>query len=303
MKLWQARLGLLVIAIIWAFGYIATADSLNYMKITQMQVFRFGISVLILVIIFYKRVFQMNKRALFYGSILGVVFFIGMTLHSVALEYTSVSRNAFIIIFNIVFVPILMRIFFKVKIQRYYIYGLITMLFGFVFLIFGVDIFNLKESIIALRSELTLNFGDLLTFISAFIFAVHIVLIGHFVSKEDPIKLVVVQITWAGIFSFIYSIIMNDPIFSIDSTILIPALPAIIYLGVSGSIGFAGQLVLQQYMPSSNVAVIFSTEALFAALFSITLGFEPFTSSLLIGAILITFGLIWTETGFKFKEK
>lgn len=303
MKLWQARIGLIVVAIIWAFGYIATLDSLNHMNITQMQVFRFSISVLLLIVIFFKRIKAMNLRALLYGSVLGIVFFLAITLHSVALEYTSVSRNAFIVITNIIFVPILMKMFFKVKIQRHYIYGVLTMLVGFLFLIFGLDIFNIKESLYTLKSELNLNFGDLLTFISAFIFSVHIVLIGHFVSKEDPIKLVVVQLAWAAILSFIYSIIMKDPIFSIGSGVLIAALPAILYLGIGGAFGFAGQQVLQQHMPTSNVAIIFSSESLFATIFSVALGFEPFTSSLLIGAILITFGIIWTETGFNFKNK
>lgn len=302
MKMWQARVGLLFVAIIWAFGYIATLDTLNYMSITQMQVFRFGLSVLLLVIVFHKRLRTINKRAVIYGIILGVVFFVSMTMHSVALEYTTVSKNAFIVILNIVIVPIIMYFAFKVKIQKYYIYGVMTMILGFGFLIFGIDIFNLGYSLQNLGSQMSLNFGDLLTFISAFIFALQIVLIGYFVTKEDPIQLVTIQLLCACVFSYLYSLVVKDPVFSMDSALIIGALPSIVFLGIAGAFGFAGQLVLQQYMPSSNVAIIFSTESLFATLFSVALGLEPFTSALLIGTVLITLGIIWTETGFNFKN-
>ncbi|MDF9867628.1 drug/metabolite transporter (DMT)-like permease [Bacilli bacterium PM5-3] len=305
MKLWQARASLLIVALIWAFGYIATAETLKYISVTQMQVVRFAISVILLCIVFRKRLKLMNKRTVIYGICLGLVFFVSMTIHSVALETTTVSKNAFLVVLNVVFVPLIMYVVFKVKIKWYFVSGLITMIIGFFILVFNIDIFNLASSLASLQGQSTLVLGDYLTIFAAFVFAMQIVMIGYFVTKEDPINLVIIQLSCACIFSLIYCIINKEaiPFISLDSNLLASAFPAIAYLGISGCFAFAGQLIIQQYVPASNVALIFSTESMFASVFSVLLGLEPFTSGLLVGAIVITTGIIWAETGFKFNSE
>lgn len=305
MKMWQARVGLLIVALIWAYGYIATAETLKFMSVTQMQVLRFSISVILLCLVFHKRLKKISMKTLVYGVSLGIVFFASMTIHSAALETTTVSKNAFLVVLNVVFVPIIMYFIFKVKIKPYFAFGVLTTLLGFFVLVFNVDILNLGASLASLRSEANLVLGDYLTILAAFIFAVQIVMIGHFVTRDDPINLVIIQLACAAIFSIIFCLINNEPIpiIQMDSEVLMSALPAILYLGCSGCFAFAGQLVIQKYVPASNTAVIFSTESLFAAVFSVFLGLEPFTNGLLVGAIVITIGIIWAETGFKFDEK
>ena len=305
MKLWQARVGLLIIALIWAYGYIATAESIKFMSVTQMQVVRFAITTILLSVVFWKRLIKINKRTVLFGICLGIVFFGSMTIHSVALETTTVSKNAFLVVLNVAFVPLIMYALFKVKIRYYFVLGVITMVLGFFILVFNIDIFNLSSSLAAVEGLDKLVLGDYLTLLAALTFAIQIVMIGYFVTKEDPINLVIIQIGVSFILTLTYCLIFNEPIplITMDNQDLLNALLPILYLGISGCFAFAGQVVVQKYVPASNVALIFSTESMFAAFFSVFLGMEPFTIGLLIGAIVITLGIVWAETGFKFKEE
>lgn len=63
----------------------------------------------------------------------------------------------------------------------------------------------------------------------------------------------------------------------------------VIVLGILSS--FAGQtlqIVAQRYTNPTPAGLILMTEAFFGSLFSVMLGFEPFTMNLLIGGGLIT---------------
>lgn len=302
MKLWQARLGLLIVALIWGMGYIATDESIKHVSVFQMQVFRFGISAIILIIVFYKQMKKIRLRAIIFGVLLGIVFFGAMTLHSAALETTTVSKNAFLVVLNIIFVPIIMYMFFKVKVHKYYFYGVITMLIGFFILIF-INFNNLAASFSDIANQAHLVLGDYLTILASVVFSIQIVMIGLFVQKENAIILVTIQLLTTAIISLIYCLVIGDSVLIVGQPEFQAAFPAILFLGVAGCVSFGGQIYIQKFLDASDVSVIFSTESLFAALFSVMLGLEPLTMNLAIGAIIITIGIIWAETGFNFKRK
>ncbi|MDR1781970.1 MAG: DMT family transporter [Bacilli bacterium] len=304
MSKFKVRLGLLFVAIIWAYGYIATADALEIMNATQMQFLRFFLATLLLCIIFFKKLKLVKKTTIIYGTLIGLVFFIGMTMHTAALATTTVSKNSFLVVTNAVFTPILAFILFREKIKSYLIPGLIIMLIGFFILVFKIDFFNLTSSLSNLKTQSNFVLGDYLTLFSAIFFALQIVLISKYVKSEDPILLVIFQLGSTCIFSLIYCLINKDsiPLITMDNNLLKSCIPAIIYLAFGSCIGFCLQQIFQKYATSTETSLIFSTESLFATIFSVFLGYEFFGSFLVIGGILITLGIICAETGFKFKE-
>ncbi|MDR3215087.1 MAG: DMT family transporter [Bacilli bacterium] len=305
MSKWQARFGLLLVAIIWAYGYIATDQSLRVMNIAQMQVLRFLIASVLLLVIFHKKLKLITRRTVIYGLGLGVLFFFGMSIHSYALTITTVSKNAFLVVTNVVFVPIILYIIFKTKFKLHLFVGIATMIIGFMFLVFKIDLFNLAASLENLKDLSNLNFGDYLTLLAAIIFASQIILIGYSSKKEDPILLNIFQMVIAFILSLIHCLVqgISIPLINMPNEQIMRVIIPIIYLGVAGCIGFTAQIIFQKYLSSSDSSLIFSTESLFAACFSVVLGLEAFSSSLLLGGILITIGIVYGETGFKFKEK
>ncbi|MDF9867627.1 drug/metabolite transporter (DMT)-like permease [Bacilli bacterium PM5-3] len=304
MKTWQANICLVIVAMIWGAGFVATEQALKFLEPLQMQIFRFGIAALIVTVVFFKRLKNASKQSIIYGSIIGLVFFIAMTFQTFGLTDTTVPKNAFITVTNVVWVPLISFIIFKIKPKAYLLYGIIVMLVGFFFLIFEVDIFNLSSSLASLSSQMNVTFGDFLTLICAIAFAAHIILGGRFVKDEDPITILIFQLYVSTILSIVLSCFMEGSPLNIEPSNLVSALPSLTFMAVFSSvISFALQLIAQQYVPAANTAVICSTESLFASIFAVLLGSVPLTSSLVISSFVITIGIIWAETGFKFKEE
>lgn len=299
----KAEFGLLMVAFMWAFGFLATDHSIKFITVMQMQVFRFLIAAVALFIIFHKTLLQINKKTVVKGLILGVVFFAAITFLNKGLETTTISKNAFITITQVLFVPLILRIAFKVKISKDLVYGLMIMIIGFFILIFKVDLFNISHSLVSLKEQSHFVIGDLYTLISGFLFALQIVLSGFFVKRENPINLSTIQLFSAGIFSLIACFILKENILSIEISDLKSALPSLVLLGLSGAFAYAGQIVFQKDVGASKVSIFLSVESLFATILSIIAGVEIFSSALIIGGIIITLGIIIAETGFGFLSK
>jgi drug/metabolite transporter (DMT)-like permease len=302
-KIWKANILLVIVTMIWGMGFVATDEALRFLPPMEMQIFRFGIAALIMMIIFNKKLRQASKKAIIYGAIIGIIFFLAMTLQTFGLKDSTVPKNAFLTVTNVVFVPIIGLILYKLKPKNYLWYGIIVMLVGFFFLLFQFDIFNINNSLNNLKSQSYITFGDFLSLLCGIGFAFHFICAEKFVKDEDPIIIVMFQLIVSTILSIILAFVMNENPLAIDGTNFIKAVPALLYMAIFSSIiSFVLQLTAQKYVPASNTAIICTLESVFAALFSVLLGRTDLTLSLIMGGILITIGIIWAETGFNFKE-
>lgn len=304
MKTWQANILLLITAMIWGISFVATEEILKYLSPLHMQVYRFGIASVVASIVFYKKLKNVNKKVIIYGFIIGSVYFLGMSLQTFGLQDTTVPKNAFITVTNVIWVPIVGLVLFKIRPKAHYFIGLAIIIIGFFILLFQVDIFNLTNSLHTLADQMNITFGDFLTLLCSFAFAAHIILSGRFVKSEDPILILLFQLYISTILSFLASLFMDKPITSIPFEMITLSLPSLFVLAILSSIvSYAFQLIAQQYVPANNASVLMSLESLFATLFAVLLGSILFSSSIALASIIITFGIIMAETGFKFKGK
>lgn len=303
MKVWQANTLILFAAIFFGLGFVATDVSIQYMSPLQMQAIRFCLSSLICLVIFYKKWTKASKASIIKGCLIGVAYFFAITAQNYGLESTTVPKNAFITVTNMAWVPLIGWLLFKKKPAAHIWYGIILMLIGFAFLIFDIDIFNLEHSLANLESQMNLTFGDFLTLVCSFGFAIHLIISDLFVQDEDPITLLIFQLITSSVLSLVFTYLVDGSLTQIPLENFKAAFLPILFMAIFPTIcSFGFMLVAQQYVSASNVAIICSTESLFATLFAIILGNTPFASSLLIGGVIITIGIIWAETGFKFKQ-
>ncbi|WP_423364139.1 DMT family transporter [Mycoplasma sp. P36-A1] len=301
MKTYQANILLILAAMFWGMGFVATDVTNKYISPVQMQFMRFGIASIICMVLFRNKWLKVSKKSIIYGVLIGVAFFFAMTAQNYGLAQTTVPKNAFITITNVIWVPLIGWVLFKKKPPLHILKGVIVMLIGFFFLVFDIDIFNLSNSLTSLSSQLNLTFGDFLTLICAFGFAAQIILSDIFVKDEDPITLLIFQLLTSTVLSFIFSLIVDGNPLNIPMENLQPTILPIVFMAIFPTIiSFGAILVAQQYVSASNTAIICSTESLFATFFAIVLGSTPFSSGLIIGGIIITIGIIWAETGFNF---
>ncbi len=137
-----------------------------------------------------------------------------------------------------------------------------------------------------------LNLGDWLTLGCAFAFAVHIVFVGIFATRYDPIALTFWQVAVAGAVSLGALAAMEPP----HLTLTPWSITAILVTGLfATAFAFSVQMWAQRETPATHAAVIFSAEPLFATLFAYLLLGTVFTPRAWVGAGFVMVGLLLTQ--------
>jgi drug/metabolite transporter (DMT)-like permease len=295
----KAILALLLLSFVKSIGYSLNDFALKYIGVLQLQTIHFFVTALLMWIFFFKHVKQANSDVIKRGVLLGVIFFLGITFQTMGLETTTVSKNSFLTVLEVVFIAIISDIFFKQKNSKDFIVGIVIMFIGFFLLLFKIDFLNLSSSLLHLQNEANFVIGDFYTIICAFIFAIHIILAGRFVKKDDPLALVTIQMSVCAILNLGVSLVQRDSVFNLANhlnSVYLGLITAVI-LGIVGLYTFASQMHLQRFVSAATTAIILSTESLFATIIAIISGLEKLNIGMFLGGILITIGIIITQVG------
>lgn len=278
MSKYYGEIGLIITAIIWGSGFVATAVALTYYTPYQTMAIRFLVGGIILGIVFFNRLKKINMTMLRKGTFLGTILYISFALQTVGLQYTTPSKNAFITAVNVVIVPLIAFLFYRKRLNRAEVIGAILALIGIGFM--------------SLQISGTINLGDFLTFLCAIGFAFHIVYTAKFVKGEDPIQLTLVQLLTAAVIGFIVIAIKGELTMPFEPVALMPVL----YLGIfSTTIAYLLQTAGQKLVSETKAAIILSTEALWGTLFSVIILSELITLRMTIGAFLIIVAILISE--------
>lgn len=278
MSKYYGEIGLIITAIIWGSGFVATAVALTYYTPYQTMAIRFLVGGIILGIVFFNRLKKINMTMLRKGTFLGTILYISFALQTVGLQYTTPSKNAFITAVNVVIVPLIAFLFYRKRLNRAEVIGAILALIGIGFM--------------SLQISGTINLGDFLTFLCAIGFAFHIVYTAKFVKGEDPIQLTLVQLLTAAVIGFIVIAIKGELTMPFEPVALMPVL----YLGIfSTTIAYLLQTAGQKLVSETKAAIILSTEALWGTLFSVIILSELITLRMTIGALLIIVAILISE--------
>lgn len=283
MKKYIGEIGLTITAIIWGSGFVASAVALDFYTPYQILTGRFLIGVLLLSIVFHRKLRAIGKNTLLKGVILGTILYIAFALQTVGLQYTTPSKNAFLTAVNVVIVPFIGFFIYKRRIDMFELTGAFLAVVGI--------------ALLSLQFSGEVNIGDVLTLLCAFGFAFHIFYTARFVKEEDPIALTLIQMGTAALIGFGVMAGKGEMAFSFEFTALMP----LVYLGIfSTTIAYLLQTIAQKYVTETKAAIILSTEALWGTLFSILILSELLTVRMGFGAALILLAIIIAETKLQF---
>lgn len=276
-----ASAGLLMVTVVWGSAFVVMKNSIDVISPTYILAYRFTIAALGMILIFHKSVKTMTRKDIKYGSILGLFLFISYYFQTYGLKYTTASKNAFITTLYVIIVPFLHWLLNKHRPTR-------NNMFAAVIAVVGLALLSLK-------GDLTVNFGDFLTFICGFCFALHMVYIDRYTMCYDPIKLTVMQMASAAVFSWIIALVFEGPcrltVFA-DSGVLV----SILYLGlISSMLCFLLQTVGQKYLSANTSSILLSFESVFGLVFSVIFLKDEITVRMLIGCALMFAAAILAE--------
>ena len=113
----RADLLLLTVAIAWGVTFLMVQDAISTTPVYAFLFFRFALASILMFIISYRFLNELNKKTILYGVILGILLFSAFATQTFGLIYTKSSIVAFITGLNVICVPFLTYLFFKDKIK------------------------------------------------------------------------------------------------------------------------------------------------------------------------------------------
>lgn len=282
----HANFMLLIAAMIWGAGYIFSKLATNAnMQAGLINAIRGFIYAGLAFIFFHKAILKMTKIDLRIGLTAGFINFLGYQFQTWGLRFTTPSNNAFLTAIYVVIIPIIIWLIYKRRPEKKSYPAIIIAVIGMGFLT------NIVQN------GFTLHIGDLLTLISAFFYALQIVYFGMRTTSTSPFVLSFMLGITQGGFGLIWSLLFEHASYA---TINWQAgLWPVVVLGIMSSFGAQTlQILGQRFTDPTPAGLILMTESMFGSIFSVVLGFEPFTMHLLLGGVLIIVAILIMQLDF-----
>lgn len=269
----QARAALVVITLLWGVSITAVKGLLGHATPMLAVGVRFGLAGLLL-LPFLKGLTAAERRG---GTIIGLVFAAGVVFQNLGLNLTTASRSAFIVALSALLTPAVGALVLRHRVAP-------AILVRIVAAIGGVFLLTAPGGSLA-----SINRGDLLTLVSAVLYAGQIVAVGHFVRGSSAVRLLAVQLLCAGLAGWALSPVLETPRFdwSPGVALLVAALVAI------SLTTFGLQFRAQKLVTASEAALVFTFEPVVTALTSWLAFGEVLLPAQWLGAavILVAVGL------------
>ena len=278
-----ADLLLLLVALIWGFGFVAQRAGMEHVGPYTYNGIRFllgGICLLPLALRVHRRgtVDLLPKiSALKAGLPAGVILFAGATLQQIGLLYTTAGKAGFITGLYVIFVPI---------------FGLFLGHRTGIGTWIGALLATVGMYLLSVQADFSMNTGDLLVLIGAVFWALHVLLLGYLSPRTYPIRLAMVQFLFCGLFSLLVAAAIETTTVQAIADAAVP----ILYGGLcSVGIGYTLQVVAQRRAHPAHAAILLSLEAVFAAIGGWWLLAEVLSARGLTGCGLMLGGMLLSQ--------
>lgn len=294
---------LVLVNLIWGVGFVVVDGAIDIMPVNTFNAFRFGIAALALLPLYFLQkkpaedecdysVLELLKVS--FG--LGLLLFLGFSLQTQGMIYTSVSNTGFITGLCVPLVPIIGFILFKTKVGVEVWVSVVAATIGLYFLTMG--------------DKMEFNQGDVLVAIGAVCYASHIALMAKYGGRFAIIPLSILQLaavalysTVAASYEAIANIHENYPPF-IEQVLNADVWAAILYSGILASaFAYWAQTSSQRLLEPHKVALVFALEPIFAHIAAFLILGEHLGMKGWFGAGLIIAGMLYSELGGRRKVK
>jgi drug/metabolite transporter (DMT)-like permease len=257
-KVLQADWLLLLTAVIWGSAFVAQRVGMDHVGPFTFNGVRFTLGALVLLPLAARKrplvgpgrggaAAGGNRTLLLGGGLAGVVLFTAAALQQAGLVYTTAGKAGFITGLYVIIVPI---------------FGLLWGFrpgwggwFGACLAVAGLYLLSVTE-------DFRLAPGDFLVLVSAFFWAVHVLVLGWLSPRVRRLRLACIQFSVCALLS-LGAAALFEPV---TAQGLRGAAIPILYGGLlSVGVAYTLQVVAQRHAPPVHAAVILSLEAVFAA--------------------------------------
>lgn len=284
----KSDLILLLTAAIWGFAFVAQRAGTEFLGPFIFNGIRFAIGSLWLLpfILLKKRTKASVKSAGIQRSfgksviLLGAVLFIAASFQQIGVAYTTAGKAGFITGLYVIIVPFLAILLRKKT-------GLLTWVSA------ALALTGLY--LLSMNGHWILQKGDLLVLISAFFWAIHVMVIDYQVDRWEPLFLAFWQFLICSLLSLSFGFIFETYQWEAIYQAAIP----ILYTGLfSVGIGYTLQIVAQREAHPAHAAIIMSLEGVFAVIGGWIILAELLMMRELLGCLLMLVGMLLSQIHF-----
>lgn len=290
-----ADAALLLVTLIWGATFVMVKDAVSAFPVFSFMALRFTLAVAVLVpLVIWRRrqlaraapsgpfaVLRVNPRRLarllLPSLLVGSVLFAGYAFQTAGLQLTTPAKTGFITGLSVVFVPIAAALLLRQPPERN--------------AWLGVGLATVGLALLSLTADLRIQVGDLLVMACAVSFAGHILLLGRFAPRHDPLLLTLGQLLGVALLSILAAAVFDRPAALTGQVVFAVAFTGLLATAAA----FGIQTVAQRFTTTTHTALIFAAEPVFAGLASFLLTGEVLGPRQLLGCALILVGMVVAE--------
>ncbi|MFY9916051.1 MAG: DMT family transporter [Nocardioidaceae bacterium] len=269
-------LALVGVTATWGSTFFMIKDLLTEISVLDFLSIRFAIAAAALFLISPRAVRRLSRDELRHGVALGVLYGVAQVLQTTGLERTPATVSGFVTGMYVVATPIFAAVLLRESITR-------TVWVAVLISTVGLGFLSLKG--------VTVSVGVVIIFLSALLYALHIIGLGLWSRRTNVFGLAIVQMAVIAVICTAVS--APNGIGTPDTT---GGWMALIYMAiVSGSLAMLGQTWAQAHLPAARAAIIMTMEPVWAAFFAVLFGGESLTVRMLIGGAFVLSAMYLVE--------
>jgi drug/metabolite transporter (DMT)-like permease len=157
-------------------------NALDHSSVFVFLAVRFSLAAILMAAFRPRALRNLKKEELLAGAALGLFMFGGYAFQTAGLQYTTPAKSGFVTGSSVVMVPLLLGIFWGRHLTKWAYAGASAAAVGLYLLTVPAE--GLSR----------LNRGDLLTFVAAMLYAMHIILVGDYTRQHSVAALSVLQV-------------------------------------------------------------------------------------------------------------
>ena len=178
----KADMALAFCSLIWGVTFVVVKNALDHASVFVFLAVRFTLAAGLMAMFRPKVLARLDGQEIFAGLRLAFFMFAGYAFQTSGLQFTTASHSGFVTGSSVVLVPVLLGIFWGRRLTKWMYAGSLAALAGLYFLTVPAE---------GMRY---LNPGDVLTFVAAGLYAVHIILVGEFTKQHSVSALSLIQV-------------------------------------------------------------------------------------------------------------
>ena len=277
---------LLLTAMIWGAAFVAQsvgADNVGAFTFLASRSWLAGVALLPLVAVMRRKTDRPSagsgdRRTLVTGGLLcGFFLFIASAAQQIGIATTTTAKAGFLTALYVIIVPILSIVIRKRVPARVWISAIIA--------VAGLYL-------LCMKGRFSLEPGDAMELLCAFLFACHIMVIDHFSPKVDGITMSCIQFFACAVFSTVFALLIEHPQWGQIRSAMLP----ILYAGIfSSGVGYTLQILSQKNLHPTVASITMSLESVFSAVFGWILLHEALNGREILGCLLMFSAIILAQ--------